>query len=79
MKVTIEFECTENELKTLCGSDLEETIIAMIGEKIIEEKMKQSKPIKRQAPKKAATKKQAPKKKAAEKPSKLTSKLSSLY
>ena len=52
MKVTIEFECTENELKTLCGSDLEESILSMIGEKIIEEKMAARKqPIKKEAPK----------------------------
>lgn len=53
INVNIEFECTENELKTLCGSDLEETIIDMIGEKIIEEKMAARKqPIKNAAPKK---------------------------
>jgi len=63
MKVTIEFECTENELKTLCGSDLEESILSMIGEKIIEEKMSARKqPIKKAAPKKV--KRQAPKKAA---------------
>ena len=63
INVNIEFECTENELKTLCGSDLEETIIAMIGEKIIEEKMAARKqPIKKAATKKV--KRQAPKKAA---------------
>ena len=52
INVNIEFECTENELKTLCGSDLEESILSMIGEKIIEEKMAARKqPIKKAAPK----------------------------
>ena len=52
INVNIEFECTENELKTLCGSDLEESILSMIGEKIIEEKMAARKqPIKKEAPK----------------------------
>ena len=53
ISINVEFECTENELKTLCGSDLEESILSMIGEKIIEEKMSARKqPIKKAASKK---------------------------
>lgn len=61
MKINITFECTESELKVLCGSDLEEAILEMIGEKIIEQKMaaRKQQPIKKQAPKKQAVKRQA--------------------
>lgn len=67
INVNIEFECTESELKVMCGSDLEESILSMIGEKIIEEKMAARKqPIKKAAPKKVV-KRQAPKKQAPKK------------
>lgn len=56
ISINVEFECSREELEVLTYSDFESTIVEMIGEQIVAEKMKKA------APKKAVVKRQAPKK-----------------